>query len=308
MAKTLTAIAPWFGSKRTLAPTIVAELGDHRAYWEPFCGSCAVLLAKPPSAMETVSDLHGDLVNLAQVLASDRWADLAERMQRTILCEAVFHQCQAAMGDGGPADLAASVRQVQDRHVERAWAYLVASWAGRNGMAGMPAYNATIAVRYTAGGGSSAARFRNVGDSIPFWHERLRNVLVLCRDGFEVLARIQDAEGTAMYVDPPYFATSRGTGRKRGSPGGSRYLFDFEDDDHERLAEALNRFERVRVVVSYYDDPRLGRLYPHPRWTHRAVHRQKNLHVQNRRGAGKCTAPEILLINGPSRVKEGEKP
>lgn len=46
-APIITAIAPWFGSKRTLAPRIVAELGSHRAYWEPFCGSMAVLLAKP---------------------------------------------------------------------------------------------------------------------------------------------------------------------------------------------------------------------------------------------------------------------
>lgn len=35
----ISAIAPWFGSKRTLAPRIVEVLGEHRAYWEPFCGS-----------------------------------------------------------------------------------------------------------------------------------------------------------------------------------------------------------------------------------------------------------------------------
>lgn len=37
----ITAIAPWFGSKRTLAPRIVAELGKHTSYFEPFCGSCS---------------------------------------------------------------------------------------------------------------------------------------------------------------------------------------------------------------------------------------------------------------------------
>lgn len=45
----ITALAPWYGSKRTLAPRIVEQLGEHRAYWEPFCGSCAVLFAKPVS-------------------------------------------------------------------------------------------------------------------------------------------------------------------------------------------------------------------------------------------------------------------
>jgi hypothetical protein len=37
------ALAPWFGGKRNLAPLIVAELGEHRCYWEPFCGSMAGL-------------------------------------------------------------------------------------------------------------------------------------------------------------------------------------------------------------------------------------------------------------------------
>lgn len=40
------AIAPWFGGKRTLAEEIVRELGKHTQYFEPFCGSAAVLFAK----------------------------------------------------------------------------------------------------------------------------------------------------------------------------------------------------------------------------------------------------------------------
>ena len=60
----INAVVPWFGSKRTLAAEIVRQLGPHRAYWEPCCASLAVLLAKPPTAHETVSDLHGDVINL----------------------------------------------------------------------------------------------------------------------------------------------------------------------------------------------------------------------------------------------------
>jgi hypothetical protein len=57
-------IAPWFGGKRTMADEIVTQLGPHASYWEPFCGSMAVLLAKPESQHEHVNDLHGDLINL----------------------------------------------------------------------------------------------------------------------------------------------------------------------------------------------------------------------------------------------------
>lgn len=56
----ITALLPWGGSKRTLAARIIHQLGPHRCYWEPFCGSMAVLLAKELATMETVNDLHGD--------------------------------------------------------------------------------------------------------------------------------------------------------------------------------------------------------------------------------------------------------
>jgi DNA adenine methylase len=42
----ITALVPWFGSKRTLAPEIVLELGPHRWYGEPFLGSGAVLIRR----------------------------------------------------------------------------------------------------------------------------------------------------------------------------------------------------------------------------------------------------------------------
>ncbi len=62
------ALAPWFGSKRTLAPRIVEAIGKHTVYWEPFAGSMAVLFSKPQVSAETVNDLHGDLVNLARCI------------------------------------------------------------------------------------------------------------------------------------------------------------------------------------------------------------------------------------------------
>jgi hypothetical protein len=54
----INAIAPWFGSKRTLALRIVEAIGPHKVYWEPFVGSMAVLLAKAPAKMETVNDMQ----------------------------------------------------------------------------------------------------------------------------------------------------------------------------------------------------------------------------------------------------------
>lgn len=94
-AMQIKALAPWMGGKRTMAPAIVEELGKHTQYFEPFCGSMAVLMAKEPSQKETVNDLHGDLTNLAWVLQRQSEAEvLYERLQRTLVSERILKIAQ----------------------------------------------------------------------------------------------------------------------------------------------------------------------------------------------------------------------
>ena len=55
---------PYFGGKRRVADVIWQRLGNVHNYVEPFCGSCAVLLARPhPAHIETVNDADGLLAN-----------------------------------------------------------------------------------------------------------------------------------------------------------------------------------------------------------------------------------------------------
>lgn len=284
----ISAIAPWFGGKRTLAPVIVRELGDHRGYWEPFCGSMAVLLAKEPSTFETVNDLHGDLINLARVLACEESAvDLYSRLSRMLMHEAFFHECAERWKERGNAPAGDSP------NIDRAYDFFVCSWMGRNGVAGTQSYNQGFSVRYTKNGGHAATRFNSCVESIPAWHQRLRKVTILNRDALELIERIEDAVGVVIYCDPPYLVK------------GARYVHDFADgfmgnrNDHERLAQALQRFRRTRVVVSYYDHPALASLYPD--WTLLHTPTVKALVNQGRRDQGGAVeAPEVLLINGPA--------
>jgi len=65
---------PWFGGKRDVARVIWRRLGDVRVYVEPFCGSLAVLLSRPPAygrAMETVNDIDADLTNFWRAMVHD---------------------------------------------------------------------------------------------------------------------------------------------------------------------------------------------------------------------------------------------
>lgn len=294
-------LAPWFGSKRTLAPAIIEELGEHRTFFEPFAGSMAVLLAKPPATMEVVNDLHGDIINLARVIqhpAEGPW--LYRKLRRAWASEEAF---QDAVMKLAVLDKAGDLEGA-----ERAYAYFLVSWLGRNGIAGTNVGGPrgaghSFCVRYTSNGGQPAKRLASAVDSIPAWHRRMRNVTILRRDAFEVLGKIEDADGTVIYCDSPYIPETR-SGLK-GSGGQSRYKHEFAPEDHERLAKALGRFRRTRVVCSYYESPRLAELYPG--WSVRRFEVNKAIaNAAKRDKAGDTRAVEVLLVNGPLNGGEPE--
>lgn len=266
------ALAPWFGGKRNLASEIVSLLGPHRVYWEPFCGSMAVLFAKPECSNETLNDLNGDVVNLASVIASEDGPALFERLLRTTFCESLFLEAKGRR------------RETPGRTgIDGAYDFFVESWMGRNGVAGTRESNTSFCVRFTGNGGDPGKRFRSAVDSIPAWAKRLRGVWLLQRDAFELLPRIEDKAGTALYVDPPYLVK------------GAKYVHDFADEDHERLAHELHRFRAARVVVSYYQHPKLAELYPD--WTQHKIEVSKALAHQGARGKNETKAVEVLLVN-----------
>ncbi|MCC6428304.1 MAG: DNA adenine methylase [Phycisphaerales bacterium] len=288
----ITALAPWFGGKRSLAPRIVAELGNHRAYWEPFAGGFGVIFQKPPVAHETLNDLHGDIVNLARVVASDDLSpELFSRTMRTLVHEDVLATADAAVRGDAPADGAPNL--------DRAVAFFTSCWMGRNGEAGLAKSERgrTLALRNRPNGGAPGQRFAAAVDSIPEWWQRLRGVCITRRDAFELIPSIADEEGVVIYLDPPYIEKS------------DRYLHDFtaggmfSECDHERLAGMLREKTRARVVVSYYDHPRVRELYKGWTFVDCAKHKAMvNIGVgdDGASEAESAVAPELLIVNGPS--------
>jgi DNA adenine methylase len=288
----LSALLPYFGGKRTLAPRIVAEFGPHDGFFEPFCGSCAVLFQKPRCRLEVVGDLYGDLVNLARVVASDRWEELQERVARTLCSDGLYVELRAEL-EAKDLPPAPAVDLVGTAHVRRAWATLVVGWLGMNGMSGLDRRNFTFARRFTVGGGDGGTRWRGVAKSLPWWHQRLSGVFIDQVCAFDLLERIIDAEDVVVYLDPPYMV-------KKG-----QYRHDFAAADHGRLAAAAARFKKARVVVSYYDSDEVRGLYPG--WVFVDVAKNKALanHGSKRTG-GAVDAPEVLILNGPSRVEAAD--
>lgn len=271
------ALAPWAGAKRNLASAIVALLGRHDAYWEPFAGSMAILLAKKPSRIEVVNDLHCDLINMARVIQDPVLGPkLYRRLRRTLFSQDFHREAQEQL-------------KRETDPLERAYCYFVTAWQSWGGVAGSKRAGNKMSIRYTNNGGHQAKRFVSAVESIPAWRRRLRDVTILNMDAFELIPKIDDAPGVVVYCDPVYIENA------------VAYEHDFLPIDHVRLAQALHRFKRARIIVSYYDHPALADLYPN--WSQRKIEVTKSLARICKRESYRQRAVEVLLVN--QRTAEG---
>ena len=85
------------GGKWGMAKEIVALMPKHRSYLEPFFGSGAVLFNKPPSSIETVNDIDGDIVNFFKVLR-EHPTELAADIAMTPYSREVFNDAHENWG------------------------------------------------------------------------------------------------------------------------------------------------------------------------------------------------------------------
>lgn len=70
------------GSKWSMAEWIIDHMPVHETYLEPFFGSGAVYFNKPISAVETINDIDGRIVNMFRVMR-DHSDVLAEKVELT---------------------------------------------------------------------------------------------------------------------------------------------------------------------------------------------------------------------------------
>lgn len=219
---------PYVGGKITLGARIAALLPEHRHYVEPFAGSLAVLLAKAPSRMETVSDLDGDIIHFWRVLR-DRPDELIRACAMTPHSRAEY---DAAFDRSDCGDL---------ERARRVWVRLAQSRTGTLRRVGWrhyldPAGCSTSMPGYLSG----------YVDRMPAAVERLQRVSLECRPAADLIEAFGTHPDVVMYVDPPYLAGTRAAGLYQVEMAG--------ESAHRALLEQLVRC-RAGVVLSGYASP-----------------------------------------------------
>jgi DNA adenine methylase len=227
----------WYGGKFSHLDWLLPLLPACNHYCEPFGGSAAVLLNRPPSPVETYNDLDGEVVNFFRVLRDQKDA-LIEAIGLTPFSREEFYlACQPC----GPAVAP----------LERARRFFVRARQVRTGLAQTASLGRWANCKNTSRAGMSGVVSRWLGsvESLPEIAERLLRVQIENRPALEII-QLYDDRGTLFYCDPPYPHEIRGDAKAYG--------YEMTEDEHRLLAKKLARVQGKAAVSGYhcplYDD------------------------------------------------------
>lgn len=214
------------GSKWRIADWIVSYFPEHRSYLEPFFASGAVFFNKPPSPIETINDLDGDVVNVFRCIRED--------------CNRLAALVAATPYSRAEYDNSFEVAACTD-HYERARHFLIRCWMA----AGVRTANKT-GWRNDVQGREAAYALRQ-WMQLPGWFgqcaERLRQAQIECMSAVPLIRRFNDPK-VLIYADPPYLLSTR-------MP--RQYRYEMTDAQHLELLDTL-RAHRGPVVLSGYEN------------------------------------------------------
>lgn len=222
------AVIKYPGAKWGVAPWVISHFPEHRSYLEPFFGSGAVLFTKSRSAIETVNDIDGDVVNLFDWIRKDP-ARLAHAIRFTPYARDEYDRAWAA-------------QYTETDSFRRAVNFYIRMMMGH----GFRTTGEKVGWKNDVQGREAAYAAKcwaKTPEVIIQAAERLRGVQIENRPAVELIRRF-NYQNVLIYADPPYML---GTRQNR-----KQYRHEMTDDDHMELLEAI-KAHRGPAIISGYD-------------------------------------------------------
>lgn len=224
----------WHGGKWKLAPFIIQNLPPHRVYVEAFGGAASVLLRKPRSYAEIYNDLDGQVVNLFEVLRSDRADELIRELELTPFARTEFIESY----------------EVSDDPVEEARRLVVRSFMGF----GSDGFNRNTRTGFRAAsnrsGTTPAHDWVNYPENLRAIVKRIQGVVVERRPAMEVCTQ-HDSDDTLFYLDPPYMPETRSDKSRRSGGAYHAYAHEMTEGDHQVFLAAAQTLAGAVVISGY---------------------------------------------------------
>lgn len=271
----------WYGGKYSHLDWLLPLLPPAQHYCEPFGGSAAVLLNRPPAPVETYNDTDSEVVNFFRVLR-DHKDELVYAIGMTPFSREEYvlaietngsskgvgpepdPNAESAEMDYGRLPLFAERRaqfhvtlsadtSEQLTDLERARRFFVRARQTRTGLAQTASVGRWANCLSTSRAGMAGAVSRWLGsvEELEWIASRLLRVQIEHDSAFNVIRRY-DSPDTLFYCDPPYPHETRGDAKA--------YQYEMTDGEHAALAELLQNV-RAKVAISGYHGDLMDSLY-----------------------------------------------
>ncbi|TVO70916.1 DNA adenine methylase [Sedimenticola selenatireducens] len=218
-------VVPWIGGKGRISDWILSRFPVHKCYVEAFCGAAAIYFTKPPSEVEVINDINGELVNMYRVI--QHHPEEMIRQFKWALSSRQFYEWEQRKD---PATLTDIQRAARFYYLQKQ------AFGGR--VDGQSFGTAT----------TSAPRLNlfRLEEDLSQAHLRLQGTYVENLPWDEIIRRY-DRPHTLFYLDPPYWNTEG-------------YGVNWTFDNYERMA-ILARESSGMMMISVNDIPEMREVF-----------------------------------------------
>lgn len=259
----------WMGGKQRLVKKLLSLIPEHHVYCEVFCGGAALLLNKPPSDVEVLNDIDGNLVNLF-IIVRDRAKEFQAALKRLPYSRELYETWRRPFLQGKTDESSDPVeRAVRFYYVIRSAFFSHPRKGWRFERCGSRKGNAR----------QHAATLWNALTQLDEIATRLRYVYIDHVD-FRRCIRNWDSPQSFFFVDPPYYGTEQ-------------HIHAFTEQDHKDLAEILSR-TKGKWLLTYNETPFIRKLYS--RYPRQRV-RQPLSHYKTALGVTRPLWSQLIIRN-----------
>ena len=216
---------PYIGGKRALAKRIIELLPEHTTYVEAFAGGAQVFYRKPPSKVEVLNDLDGEIVNFYRV-CQNHHEELLRYLRFAIVSRKLF-------------DLHRATDPTTLTDIQRAARYV---YLMKNSFAGLVRHP-TFHWHVVQPPGFNPEKLPEL---IHNTHRRLEHVQIE-QLPYEKIVKSYDRPSTFFFLDPPYY-------------GKKLYRYNFETQDFENLARILGTV-KGKFILTLNDVPEVRKIF-----------------------------------------------
>lgn len=218
----------YFGGKGTMFKNIIKHFPPKESfdtYIEPFGGSFSIGLKKDITPIEIYNDLEQNVFSLYKVLADKT------------LFEEFKQKCDLAPYS---EDLRKEFKELLKTDlsiIERAFYFFYVNRTSHNGVGGL-SLNTVIRRNMS----KSVSDYLSCIDRLPELHQRLSRLIVLNKDGTELIEKYS-RPNVFIYADPPYEQSTR---------TGARYKVDMDKGGHIDFIKIVIN-SQAKILISGYD-------------------------------------------------------